>query len=131
MEYGRLGFVYRPAAFAGGHFRPFRCLELPQRLKKDRLLSRCREAGAGRTDNPLQQTCLDDLEALVDEIVPATELVHYALTLAVDAAHPAYDTLFVALADSRDTVVVTFDRQMRQRFQDRVLLVDEFLSHEM
>lgn len=61
---------------------------------------------------------MEDAEGLVDEVVPSKALWRDALSLAVDANHPAYDTLFVALARQRGTRLVTYDRKLRRCFPD-------------
>lgn len=58
----------------------------------------------------------DDAMGLVTDVVPAAELWAQAVVLAVDRDHPVYDTMFVALAASRGTRLVTYDRRLRQRF---------------
>ncbi len=63
---------------------------------------------------------LDDAEALVTRSVPASALWHRALELAVERGHPAYDTLFVALAETEGTKLVTREARLRQRFPEFV-----------
>ncbi len=63
---------------------------------------------------------LQDAEALVDVIVPTSQIQDVALKLAVDASHPFYDTLFVAAAIQSDTQVLTFDRKLATKFGDRI-----------
>jgi predicted nucleic acid-binding protein len=71
---------------------------------------------------------LDDANALLDEVVPANALWADALRLATAHGHSPYDTLFVALARHRNTVVVSFDRRLKAAFPDDVWTVEEFLS---
>lgn len=69
-----------------------------------------------------------DADALVTQVVPSAALWERALALAVKADHPAYDTLFVALAESADTKLVTYDSKLQTSFPDRVLSPSEFLA---
>jgi predicted nucleic acid-binding protein len=67
----------------------------------------------------------DDAMGLVTERVAAAELWTQTVVLAVERDHPVYDTLFVALAASfvalaasRGSRVVTYDRRLRRRFPE-------------
>jgi predicted nucleic acid-binding protein len=71
---------------------------------------------------------LSDVEALLDRVVPANELWAEALALAAARNHPAYDTLFIALAERENTRVITFDRRMIERFPERAVAVPIFLG---
>lgn len=71
---------------------------------------------------------LDDAETLVSQFVGSGELGAEALLLALERNHAVYDTLFVALARSRQTVLVTYDRRLRRVFPEDVLTVPEHLS---
>lgn len=53
---------------------------------------------------------LKSLARFVDEVVPASELVDNAVSLAFRLRHPVYDTLYLALAVRKDGVVITADR---------------------
>jgi len=59
---------------------------------------------------------LRDAEALFDRVVSCQVIWEHALELAVDTGHPAYDTLFVALAAREGTRVVTYDEKMLHTF---------------
>jgi predicted nucleic acid-binding protein len=50
--------------------------------------------------------------SLVDEFVPDHELAVQALSLAVKHQHPAYDMLFVALAQRFGCTLLTVDRKL-------------------
>jgi predicted nucleic acid-binding protein len=50
------------------------------------------------------------------ESVDVAELWRGAVARAVDARHPAYDTLFVKLAIRLRTQVASFDAQLRRKF---------------
>jgi predicted nucleic acid-binding protein len=54
--------------------------------------------------------------ALPIESVDVAELWRGAVTRAIAAAHPAYDTLFVELAIRLKTHVVSFDRPFQRKF---------------
>lgn len=71
---------------------------------------------------PLSQglEILDDAEALVTRSVRTCDLWHRAVELAVERDHPAYDTLFVALAEAEGTRLVTRDAKLRRKFPEMV-----------
>ena len=71
---------------------------------------------------------LRDADALVTHVTSSALLWERALIFAVDAQHPAYDTLFVALAEFADTTLVTYDTELQQAFPDRVISPTEFLA---
>ena len=71
---------------------------------------------------------LRDAEALVTHVTSSAVLWERALVLAVEASHPAYDTLFLALAELTDTKLVTYDTELRQALPDRVLSPAECLA---
>jgi len=54
--------------------------------------------------------------ALPIESVDVAELWRGAVSRAIAAAHPAYDTLFVELAIRLKTHVVSFDRPLQRKF---------------
>jgi predicted nucleic acid-binding protein len=55
-------------------------------------------------------------EALPIASIDVAELWRGALGRAIEADHPAYDTLFVELAARLGTFVVSYDRRFRDRF---------------
>ena len=71
---------------------------------------------------------LTDAEALVNRAHPTTHLWNQALRLAIDADHPAYDTLFIAAAQREGTRVVTFDKRLQTAFPDWTLAPETFLA---
>ena len=71
---------------------------------------------------------LKDAEALITETVKTNQLWEYALELAVEKNHPAYDTLFIALAAARNTKVITFDRKMCRTFPELTISPADFLK---
>ncbi len=71
---------------------------------------------------------LTDADALITQAISADQLWERALELSVEANHPAYDTLFVALAEREDTELVTYDIKLRRKFQDRAISPTRFLA---
>jgi predicted nucleic acid-binding protein len=71
---------------------------------------------------------LRDADALVTHVTSSALLWERALVLAVGVRHPAYDALFVALAEFADTRLVTYDTELQQRFPDRVISPTAFLA---
>ena len=71
---------------------------------------------------------LRDADALVTHVTSCALLWERALMFSVDAQHPAYDTLFVALAEFSDTALVTYDTRLQQAFPDRVISAQDFLA---
>jgi len=70
---------------------------------------------------------LDEGERLMTRLVPARMVWDRALRLSVSANHPAYDTLFVALAIQTGTRLVTYDRRLQKLFPEYVISVPEYL----
>jgi predicted nucleic acid-binding protein len=52
---------------------------------------------------------------LFDELVPAAELKDRALEIALALKHPAYDCLYLALAEQRECPFVTADERLQNR----------------
>jgi predicted nucleic acid-binding protein len=69
-----------------------------------------------------------DAETLFTQVVPAPALWDQALELAVEREHPAYDTLFVALAAIRGSQVVTYDSDMIKKFPEYSISVPDYLD---
>ena len=69
---------------------------------------------------------LADADALITYAAPTASLWERALQLAFSLDHPAYDTLFVALAEREDTAVI--DRRLRRKFPDMTLSLREFFE---
>lgn len=67
---------------------------------------------------------MSEVEVLVDRIIPNTQLRELALELAVGAAHPFYDTLFVAAALQERTSLLTFDRKLAVKIPEIVHLLE-------
>ena len=55
------------------------------------------------------------LPDVIDELVPCAQLAPRAFEIAKALDHPVYDCLYLALAESRRTHVVTADRRMLTR----------------
>jgi predicted nucleic acid-binding protein len=71
---------------------------------------------------------LRDADALVTHVTSSALLWERALVLAVEAQHPAYDTLFVALAELIGTQLVTYESALQRAFPDRVVSPAVFLA---
>ena len=71
---------------------------------------------------------LRDAEALITETVKTNQLWEYALELAIERNHPAYDTFFVALAAARNTKVITSDKKLCQAFPELTISPAHFLK---
>jgi predicted nucleic acid-binding protein len=79
---------------------------------------------------PLEKAhlALQDVGPILTHLVPTSSLWEDALDLAVDRAHPAYDTLFIALAAKLGTKVVTYDSPLMQKFPEWTISVPNFLK---
>lgn len=73
---------------------------------------------------------LRDTEIVVTHFVSSSELWEDALELAVARRHSAYDTLFVALAVRTGSRVVTYDRELLERFPEWSLSVPQYLARQ-
>ena len=71
---------------------------------------------------------LTDAEVLIYRAHPTTHLWSQALSLAIDADHPAYDALFIAAAQREGTQVVTFDKRLQTAFPDWTLAPEAVLG---
>lgn len=58
---------------------------------------------------------VDGLPDLLDELVPSVQLASRSLEIAMTVSHTAYDCFYIALAEMRDTRVVTDDRRLIAR----------------
>jgi predicted nucleic acid-binding protein len=58
---------------------------------------------------------VESLPDLLDELVPSVQLAARAFAIASSLAHPAYDCFYLALAELRDTRLVTADRRLVAR----------------
>ena len=67
-------------------------------------------------------------QALPTRVVATPVLWERALMLSVARSHPAYDTLFVALAIEIDSKVVSNDRRLMARFPEHVVSVARFVA---
>lgn len=74
------------------------------------------------------QDVLQDAETLFTKVVPTQALWEHALELAVDRGHPAYDTLFIALAIAQDCKVITYDRKLLSTFPEYAISVSDYLN---
>jgi predicted nucleic acid-binding protein len=73
---------------------------------------------------------LRDAESLFSRVENSRALWERALRLAVSSSHPAYDTLFVALAELSSTKVVTYDEKLLRTFPDHCISAAAFLASE-
>ncbi len=71
---------------------------------------------------------LTDAYALITQPISEDQLWERALELSVEKNHPAYDTLFVALAEREDTELVSYDIKLRRKFPDRTISPTRFLA---
>lgn len=71
---------------------------------------------------------LKNVNPILTNLVPTYVLWEDALDLAVDRAHPAYDTLFVALAARLGVKVVTYDGPLMKKFPEWTISVPDFLG---
>lgn len=58
---------------------------------------------------------LSGLPQLLDELVPSATLARRAFAIASDIGHPAYDCFYLALAEARDTRLITADLRLISR----------------
>lgn len=58
---------------------------------------------------------LDALPELLDELIPGGVLASRAFAIASAIGHPAYDCFYLALAEARDTRMVTADLRLLSR----------------
>lgn len=65
---------------------------------------------------------------LISFLAPSEPLWPRALDLAVEMEHSPYDTLFVALAEKIDTVLVTYDGKLIRTFPERAIRPAELLT---
>ena len=71
---------------------------------------------------------LGDADALITDAVGADSLWERALELSIEHDHPAYDTLFVALAESEGVNLVTYDQKVQKKFPQLAITPSEFLA---
>jgi predicted nucleic acid-binding protein len=55
---------------------------------------------------------VDGLPDMLDELVPSAQLAARAFAIASALAHPAYDCIYLALAERSGTRLVTADRKL-------------------
>ncbi|GMV39171.1 MAG: ribonuclease VapC [Myxococcales bacterium] len=69
-------------------------------------------------DAPHAARVLRALSTLFDQVVPTGGLIVRALEIAVALDHPAYDAIYIALAESADAHLVTDDARLVARVRD-------------
>lgn len=84
----------------------------------------------GGVDPELAGALLWDADSLITHTLDSGALWEQALHLAVTHDHPAYDTLFIAAAELSETQLVTFDKQLKNVFPQRVVTSTEFLARQ-
>lgn len=67
---------------------------------------------AGMMDGDMAQQLLTNAGLVIDRFVPATSLTDRALALACRNRHPVYDCIYLALAQSEQTGLITADRKL-------------------
>ena len=85
-------------------------------------------ARTGQLEPVVAHRILRDAQALATDSVATQELWTLAFDLAVQADHPAYDTLFVALAARRATRVATYDQRLLAAFPELTVKVSDLLA---
>ncbi len=65
---------------------------------------------------------------LWSDLIPVSTLWPTALALAFSAGHSPYDTLFVAAARYRRTLLLTYDKKLLKLFPDDTVTVSEVLK---
>ena len=83
---------------------------------------------SGSVTVPDAAAALRDVESVVSHVSSTRGLASRALELALERRHPVYGALFVALAEQRDTRVVTYDRRLLAAFPERAVSVPAFLA---
>ena len=66
----------------------------------------------------LGREILRDTLSIVSSIVPCNTIWERALSFSLDRNHPAYDTLFIALAEQMETKVISYDRALLKTFPE-------------
>ncbi len=70
---------------------------------------------AGIMRNEQQDHAASRLAAAFDALVPAAPLAPRAVEISRTLDHPVYDCIYLALAEARDTFLVTADRRLLER----------------
>ena len=72
---------------------------------------------AGDIDARLAHRVLAETQMLLDECLPASDLLPESLDLAAGLAHPAYDCFFVRAAIHHDALLLTADRRLARALE--------------
>ncbi len=72
--------------------------------------------------------CLRDAAALITTVESAESIWERALELAFDSKHPAYDMMFVALAEQLGAPLITYDQKLAKLFPSIVLSPEASLA---
>ena len=70
---------------------------------------------------------LQDANTLFSRVHPTEQYWREALVLACEDHHPAYDTLFIALAKSQGVPLVTYDKKLLKKYLDIAIRPDIYL----
>lgn len=87
-----------------------RALLAPDLLIAEVVNAAWRKTATGDVSMEQATAAIQALPGLVTELFPTAGLAELALSIAVALDHPAYDCLYLALAEQRNAEVVTFDR---------------------
>ena len=77
---------------------------------------------------PTALTLLDTADSLFSRVHSTNTLWHAGLQLAAEYCHPAYDTLFIALANRLEVPLITWDKKLLSLFPDVALHPDKYLN---
>ncbi|MBK8907699.1 MAG: type II toxin-antitoxin system VapC family toxin [Rhodospirillales bacterium] len=92
-----------------------RALLAPDLLIAEVVNAAWRKTATGDVSMEQATAAIQALPGLVTELLPAARLAELALSIAVALDHPAYGCLYLALAEERNSEVVTFDRRFAAR----------------
>lgn len=97
--------------------RAIELLEGPRLLAPDLLVAECanilwKKVTRGEMTGELAVVAAQAIERVQIELVPMRQLLSESLRLAINLAHPAYDCLYLALAQARGCSLVTADERL-------------------
>lgn len=99
-------------------------LQGPRLTAPDLLVAECanilwKKVTRGEMAHDLAIVAAQAIEHVEIELVPMRQLLSASLKLAVQLAHPAYDCLYLALALSRKSVLITADERLVDKIAER------------
>ncbi|UYM15285.1 type II toxin-antitoxin system VapC family toxin [Endozoicomonas euniceicola] len=71
---------------------------------------------------------LQDANTLFNQVHPSEHYWREALILACENKHPAYDTLFIAVAKAQVIPLVTYDKKLLQKYPDITVRSDVYIQ---